>query len=399
MASTRTRSLGTIEPAGREPIWPPEERADERTDGRADNRTDRRTEAGPAGRPAQRPSAPERVPGVELLEQENQQLRALRLRLATSYSIANGIYADPARPTVPLFAAQDRKIVAYDTRDPTIKAMLDLAQSNRWSSIKVTGDRDFQRRVWIEATARGMQTQLRSGALLERPYQPTPEDHRIVANLRRERGVGNQIESEPVVRPGAREPAAAAARSEASAAERRALSEAVQDATRQAGDAREAATRTVRAAPRSAVARDTTEQARLATDASERAQQDRSGGRAQSGSAARDAQQQAAAARAAEQRTERDEHSRPRRETAREREARHRAAIASLDAYLGVHGVSESVREGMRTLAARELLDRDVAGRPVQVLVVDPSAPGRTGAGAMRAGREQQREREPTLAR
>ena len=78
--------------------------------------------------------------------------------------------------------------------------MLDLAQANRWNSIKVTGDREFQRRVWIEARARGMDVTLHSNRLLQRAYQPAPDDHKIVAKLKEARGVGDRIEPDPPLR-------------------------------------------------------------------------------------------------------------------------------------------------------------------------------------------------------
>jgi hypothetical protein len=75
--------------------------------------------------------------------------------------------------------------------------MLDLVQANRWNAIKATGDKEFQRRVWIEAQARGMQVFLRSNKLLQRAYQPGPDDFKIVVKLKEARGVGKRIEPAP----------------------------------------------------------------------------------------------------------------------------------------------------------------------------------------------------------
>jgi hypothetical protein len=141
-----------------------------------------------------------RSSGADARDADFERRRALRLQLEQSYSVHNGVYADPARPTVPLFVAESRKIIAYDTREPTIRAMLDLAQANRWNAIKVTGDREFQRRVWIEAKARGMEATLHSSRLLQRPYQPSADDLKIVARLKEARGVGNRIEPERPLR-------------------------------------------------------------------------------------------------------------------------------------------------------------------------------------------------------
>jgi hypothetical protein len=161
--------LGTIEPA-RE---------------RKSSAARRQTAAAPAA---------QRAPASGELDADFEHRRALRLQLERTYSVHSGVYADPARPTVPLFVAQPRKIVAYDTREPTVRAMLDLAQANCWNAIKVTGDKEFQRRVWVEARARGMDVTLHSNRLLQRAYQPSADDFKIVAKLKEARGLGDRIE-------------------------------------------------------------------------------------------------------------------------------------------------------------------------------------------------------------
>jgi Large polyvalent protein-associated domain 7 len=181
MTDKQAQVLGTIEPAGERQARPSE------------------------GRTAVPPTAPpiaQRVPGAGVLDVDFERRHALRLQLEQAYSVHNGVYADPARPTVPLFVAESRKIVAYDTREPTIRAMLDLAQANRWNAIKVTGDKEFQRRVWIEARARGMEATLHSNKLLQRAYQPCPDDFKIVAKLKEARGLGNRIEPTQTLRAG-----------------------------------------------------------------------------------------------------------------------------------------------------------------------------------------------------
>ena len=150
--------------------------------------------------PSAAPPVARRAPGVGELDADSERRRALRQQLEQLYSIHNGVYADPARPTVPLFAERPRKILAYDTREPTIRAMLDLAQANRWNAIKATGDKDFQRRVWIEAEARGMDVSLHSDRLLQRAYQPSPDDFKIVAKLKEARSLGTRIEEAPAKR-------------------------------------------------------------------------------------------------------------------------------------------------------------------------------------------------------
>jgi hypothetical protein len=152
--------------------------------------------------PPATPPVAKRAPSAGELDADFERRRALRLQLEQTYSVHNGVYADPARPSVPLFIAEPRKIVAYDTREPTIRAMLDLAQANRWNTIKVTGDKEFQRRVWIEAKARGMEAALHSNRLLQRAYQPSTDDFKIVAKLKEARGLGNRIEATQAPRAG-----------------------------------------------------------------------------------------------------------------------------------------------------------------------------------------------------
>lgn len=240
--------------------------------------------------------------------------RELRTQLERSYAVRNGVYADPALPGVPLFAQEAKRIVAYDSREPTVRAILDLAQINRWSAIKVRGDKEFQRRVWIEAQARAMEVTLRSNRLFQRAYQPSAEDLRIVAKLRDARGLGERSES-------LYERAAAVLR-------------------RGSGlTSPDLGTRT-------------------------------------------DAKLRAAG------------------ETEEKRDERYRTAIATVDAYLATKGVAGNVREAIRSLAQLELAKRDAAGRPVQVMMVDPEAPARTAhAPQPKRERERARDREPSIPR
>lgn len=200
MAEKSTHVLGMIEPVReRQPI----------------SSTERR-QAPPAT-----PPVAQRAPGAGELDADFERRRALRLQLEQTYAVHNGVYADPARPTVPLFVAEPRRIVAYDTREPTIRAMLDLAQANRWNTIKVTGDKEFQRRVWIEARARGMEATLHSDKLLQRAYQPSADDFKIVAKLKEARGQGNRIEPTPAPRAGVTPREAAGAGSDVTPRRRR----------------------------------------------------------------------------------------------------------------------------------------------------------------------------------
>jgi hypothetical protein len=353
--------------------------------------------------------AVQRVPGAQVLDAEAERLRALRERLTQTYSVAHGVYSDPARPGVPLFAFESKRIVAYDTRDQTIKGMLDLAQAERWNSIRVTGDKDFQRRVWIEATARGMEAFLRSDRLMKAAYQPTPEDFKIVVGLKRERGLGPQIEPAEAARAGApvAQPAGAARGQEpqrdaarAQGASREALEKAADAAAREAGEATAAATAAERKAPASGAARDAAEQADDAQRASGQAQMDRTA--AQPGRIAqptRDAQQRADSARAAHVRAETDRQARPRRETAAQRDQRYRTALAAMDAHMRTNGVPDALRESTIKVGLGELLRRDAAGNPVQANVIDVTAPSRATRATSAPDRAQERARDATMTR
>ena len=50
----------------------------------------------------------------------------------------------------------------------TVSAMLDLAQSRGWDTVRVKGTADFQREAWVQAQVRGMKAE---------GYRPTATDH------------------------------------------------------------------------------------------------------------------------------------------------------------------------------------------------------------------------------
>lgn len=66
-------------------------------------------------------------------------------------------------------AFEDRKTSLHTSRqdEKTINAMLDLAESKNWSSIKLKGTEEFKQKAWLEASLRGIET---------KGYKPTERD-------------------------------------------------------------------------------------------------------------------------------------------------------------------------------------------------------------------------------
>lgn len=90
---------------------------------------------------------------------------------------------------------EDRKSIAFEDRtsslatsknDPkTVKAMLDLAQHKKWSSISIKGDPEFKRQVWLEAQLRGMD--VTRGAMQIKGFNPTEADRAELKALQESR--------------------------------------------------------------------------------------------------------------------------------------------------------------------------------------------------------------------
>lgn len=83
-------------------------------------------------------------------------------------------------------AFEDRRNALHTSRqdEKTIKAMLDLAQSKGWSSIKLKGTEEFKREAWLEASIRGIET---------KGYTPTEKDLADL-KIRQELRTNNQVE-------------------------------------------------------------------------------------------------------------------------------------------------------------------------------------------------------------
>lgn len=77
--------------------------------------------------------------------------------------------------------------LATDTNSPSVaRSMVDVAEARNWRALRVSGNEDFKRMVWLEASVRGV------GTL---GYEPNPADLEV---LRKEREVRlvNRIEPE-----------------------------------------------------------------------------------------------------------------------------------------------------------------------------------------------------------
>jgi hypothetical protein len=89
--------------------------------------------------------------------------------------------------------------LATDTNSPSVaRSMVDVAEARNWRSLRVSGNEDFRRMVWLEASVRGVKTL---------GYEPNPADLEVLKRERESRLV-NRIEP---ARGGAGEQAAGAA--------------------------------------------------------------------------------------------------------------------------------------------------------------------------------------------
>lgn len=98
-------------------------------------------------------------------------------------------------PTVKFYERENPAAVAFEDRGDkglhtsksdkdTIKAMLDMAQSKGWESIKLKGSEEFKREAWMEAQMRGIKT---------KGYEPTEKD-KLELQARQEERTTNQVE-------------------------------------------------------------------------------------------------------------------------------------------------------------------------------------------------------------
>lgn len=75
--------------------------------------------------------------------------------------------------------------LATDTNSPSVaRSMVDVAEARNWKALRVSGNEDFKRTVWLEASVRGVKTL---------GYEPNPGDLEVLKREREARLV-NRIE-------------------------------------------------------------------------------------------------------------------------------------------------------------------------------------------------------------
>jgi hypothetical protein len=75
--------------------------------------------------------------------------------------------------------------LATDTNSPSVaRSMVDVAEARNWRALRVSGNEDFKRMVWLEASVRGVKTI---------GYEPNPADLEVLKKEREARLV-NRIE-------------------------------------------------------------------------------------------------------------------------------------------------------------------------------------------------------------
>ncbi len=75
--------------------------------------------------------------------------------------------------------------LATDTNSPSVaRSMVDVAEARNWKALRVSGNQDFKRMVWLEASVRGVKTL---------GYEPNPGDLEVLKREREARQV-NRIE-------------------------------------------------------------------------------------------------------------------------------------------------------------------------------------------------------------
>jgi hypothetical protein len=75
--------------------------------------------------------------------------------------------------------------LATDTNSPSVaRSMMDVAEARNWRALRVSGNEDFKRMVWLEASVRGVKTL---------GYEPNPGDLEVLKKEREARLV-NRIE-------------------------------------------------------------------------------------------------------------------------------------------------------------------------------------------------------------
>lgn len=106
------------------------------------------------------------------LNEEEKERRAMRL--AKKFEIQNNKYLYKDAPHGVAFKDDGKKIVAaIDNDDRSISGMVELAKAKGWDVIKVSGDREFKQKAWLEAKLAGLEVN---------GYKPNEKDLKALKN-------------------------------------------------------------------------------------------------------------------------------------------------------------------------------------------------------------------------
>jgi putative DNA primase/helicase len=132
------------------------------------------------------------VPGTRSKDaREEGRVRLLLDGLNKQYLRADDKYHFRDKAGEVAFEVQEKKLVTQHDTPSVVSSMIDLAEAQGWSSLKLTGTDEFRREAWLQASLRGLET---SG------HRPTKLDMARLEELRTERAspvVTNAIENTP----------------------------------------------------------------------------------------------------------------------------------------------------------------------------------------------------------
>lgn len=92
-------------------------------------------------------------------ELEKQRRAELMERLYGSFTIDSHGGWHTKRNNDLVFSADEKKIATDRNDQQTVQAMLDLAEARGWKGLRIKGDADFRRTVWMEANLRGLEVE------------------------------------------------------------------------------------------------------------------------------------------------------------------------------------------------------------------------------------------------
>lgn len=92
-------------------------------------------------------------------ELEKQRRAELMERLYGSFTIDSNGGWHTKRNNDLVFSADEKKIATDRNDQQTVQAMLDLAEARGWKGLRIKGDADFRRAVWMEANLRGLEVE------------------------------------------------------------------------------------------------------------------------------------------------------------------------------------------------------------------------------------------------